>query len=40
LDEKISLDSAIRDYGVAIGPDGEIDVRATECLRSARRAAE
>ena len=40
LDEKISLESAARDYGVAIGLDGAIDMAATERLRSTRRAAE
>jgi len=40
LDEKVSRDSAARDYGVVIGADGVLDALGTERLRSARRAAE
>jgi N-methylhydantoinase B len=40
IDEKVSRLSASRDYGVAIGTDGALDVAGTERLRSARRAAE
>ena len=40
MDEKISLESAVRDYGVAVTADGVLDAAATARLRSARRAAE
>ena len=40
LDEKVSRESAARDYGVAIGADGALDVAGTQRLRLARRAAE
>jgi N-methylhydantoinase B len=40
LDEKVSRQSAARDYGVAIGANGALDVAGTQRLRLARRAAE
>jgi N-methylhydantoinase B len=40
MDEKISLESATRDYGVVIGADGSLDAGATSRLRATRRAAE
>jgi N-methylhydantoinase B len=40
LDEKISRDSAARDYGVAVTAEGAVDAPATSRLRSTRRAAE
>ena len=40
LDEKVSRESAARDYGVSISDDGALDVAGTERLRLARRAAE
>ena len=40
IDEKVSVESAARDYGVAIGADGVVDVAETQRLRAARRAAE
>ena len=40
LDEKVSRQSAARDYGVSISDDGALDVAGTERLRLARRAAE
>ncbi len=40
LDEKVSRQSAARDYGVAIAADGTLDMAGTERLRLARRAAE
>ena len=39
-DEKVSLASAARDYGVAIAADGSLDMAGTDRLRAARRAAE
>jgi N-methylhydantoinase B len=40
LDEKISRESAMRDYGVVVKADGGLDREASMALRSARRAAE
>ena len=40
IDEKISAQSAARDYGVAIGADGVLDEVQTERLRAGHRAAE
>jgi N-methylhydantoinase B len=40
IDEKVSVESALRDYGVAIGADGVLDVVETQRLRTGRRAAE
>lgn len=40
IDEKVSALSAARDYGVAIGADGVLDVAETQRLRTGRRAAE
>jgi N-methylhydantoinase B len=40
MDEKISLESAARDYGVVIGADGGLDADGTSRLRATRRAAE
>lgn len=40
IDEKISVQSAARDCGVAIGPDSVLDEAETERLRKAYRAAE
>jgi len=40
IDEKVSVQSAARDYGVAIGADGVLDVAETQRLRAGRRAAE
>ncbi|MBW8708787.1 MAG: hydantoinase B/oxoprolinase family protein [Alphaproteobacteria bacterium] len=40
IDEKISVQSAATDYGVAIGADGVLDEVQTARLRAARRAAE
>ena len=40
IDEKVSVESAARDYGVAIGADGVLDVAETQRLRAGRRAAE
>ena len=40
MDEKISLESAARDYGVVIGADGSLDADGTIRLRATRRAAE
>ena len=40
LDEKVSRQSAARDYGVSISEDGALDAAGTERLRLARRAAE
>jgi N-methylhydantoinase B len=40
MDEKISLESAARDYGVVIGADGSLDSDATSRLRATRRAAQ
>ena len=39
-DEKVSLASAARDYGVVIAADGSLDMAGTDRLRAARRAAE
>jgi N-methylhydantoinase B len=40
IDEKVSVESAARDYGVAIDADGVLDVAETQRLRAGRRAAE
>jgi N-methylhydantoinase B len=40
IDEKISTESATRDYGVVVTADGALDRTATGRLRSTRRAAE
>jgi N-methylhydantoinase B len=40
MDEKISRESATRDYGVVIGADGSLDADGTSRLRATRRAAE
>ena len=40
LDEKVSRESAMRDYGVVVRADGMVDADATRRLRSTRRAAE
>ena len=40
LDEKVSVASAARDYGVAVSAEGVLDEAATLRLRTARRAAE
>ena len=40
IDEKVSVQSAARDYGVAIGADGVLDTAETQRLRAGRRAAE
>ena len=40
IDEKISRQSAVKDYGVAVGEDGVLDMEQTARLRSARKAAE
>jgi N-methylhydantoinase B len=40
LDEKVSVESASKNYGVVIGPDGGLDEAATQRLRAARKAAE
>jgi len=40
MDEKISLESAARDYGVVISADGTLDAEGTSRLRATRRAAE
>ncbi len=40
LDEKVSRESAARDYGVAISADGVLDVAGTQRLRAARQAAQ
>jgi N-methylhydantoinase B len=40
LDEKISRESAMRDYGVVVNDKDGLDMEATRRLRSARRAAE
>lgn len=40
LDEKVSRESAAKDYGVVIGEDGALDVAATDRLRASRKAAE
>jgi hypothetical protein len=40
MDEKISLESAARDYGVVISADGTLDTDGTSRLRATRRAAE
>jgi N-methylhydantoinase B len=40
IDEKISRQSAAKDYGVAITEDGVLDIEQTARLRSARKAAE
>jgi hypothetical protein len=40
LDEKISVESASKNYGVVIGADGVLDEAATQRLRAARKAAE
>ncbi len=40
MDEKISLESATRDYGVVMGADGRLDADATRRLRVTRRAAQ
>ena len=40
LDEKVSRQSAARDYGVVIGEDGVLDRAATDRLRASRKVAE
>jgi N-methylhydantoinase B len=40
LDEKISRESAMRDYGVVLSADGVLDAEGSAALRSARRAAQ
>jgi N-methylhydantoinase B len=40
LDEKVSRQSAARDYGVMIGEDGVLDRTATDRLRAGRKAGE
>ena len=39
MDEKISRESALRDYGVVLRDDGQLDPDETGRLRSAKRAA-